>query len=112
MSNPELQAEGGATAVAEASLLDQILDSTRALDDTERDRNKTYVEQFVQNVMSGQEVVSKDVEESIEYWIAELDKKLSSQLNEVMHHADLSRSWKVRGVVSNTWCSTPRPVRR
>ncbi len=115
MSNPELQADGGATAVAEASLLDQILDSTRALDDTERDRNKTYVEQFVQNVMSGQEVVSKDVEESIEYWIAELDKKLSSQLNEVMHHGDFQKlegTWRgLQHMVFNTETGTSMKIR-
>ena len=115
MSNPEVQAEGGATAVAEASLLDQILDSTRALDDNERDRNKTYVEQFVQNVMSGQEVVSKDVEETIEYWIAELDKKLSSQLNEVMHHPDLQKlegTWRgLQHMVFNTETGTSLKIR-
>ena len=35
--------------------------------------------------------MSKDVESTIEYWIAELDKKLSAQLNEVMHHADFQK---------------------
>ena len=115
MSNPELQAEGGATAVAEASLLDQILDSTRALDDNERNRNKTYVEQFVQNVMSGQEVVSKDVEETIEYWIAELDKKLSSQLNEVIHHPNFQKlegTWRgLQHMVFNTETGTSLKIR-
>ena len=115
MSNPEVQAEGGATAVAEASLLDQILDSTRAMDDGERNRNKTYIEQFVQNVMAGQEVVSKDVEETIQYWIAQLDKKLSSQLNEVMHHEDFQKlegTWRgLQHMVFNTETGTSLKIR-
>jgi type VI secretion system protein ImpC len=41
-------------------------------------------------VQPGQ-VVSKDVETNIKYWIAEIDKKLSAQLNEVMHHPDFQR---------------------
>jgi type VI secretion system protein ImpC len=47
-------------------------------------------------VQPGQ-VVSKDVETNIKVWIAAIDKKLSAQLNEVMHHADfqkLESSWR------------------
>src|SRR5262249_45435171 len=31
------------------------------------------------------------VEANIKYWIGEIDKKLSAQLNEVMHHPDFQR---------------------
>lgn len=115
MSKSKVQEDGGATAVAEVSLLDEILDSTRAIDDSERERNKTYIEQFVQNAMSGQEVVSKDVEETIKCWIAELDKKLSDQLNEVMHHADFQKlegTWRgLHHLVSNTETGTSMKIR-
>lgn len=115
MSNPELQTDGGATAVQEMGLLDQILDSTRALDDSERQRNKTYIEQFVQNVMSGQQVVSKDVEETIQCWIAELDRNLSKQLNEVMHNADFQKlegTWRgLQHMVFNTETSSSLKIR-
>ena len=36
-------------------------------------------------------VVSKDVESNIKYWIAEIDKKLTNQLNKVMHHASFQK---------------------
>src|SRR5262249_16209246 len=36
-------------------------------------------------------VVSKDVESNIKYWIKEIDKRLSGQLNEIMHHPDFQR---------------------
>ena len=79
------QANQGGVAVAEMSMLDQILDHTNALDDQERDTNKTYIEEFLKKV-SSDKVISKDVAANINYWIAELDKNLSAQLNEVMHN--------------------------
>jgi type VI secretion system protein ImpC len=78
------QSQGGA-GVAEASLIDSILDEIRTLDAQERDQNKTYLEQFVKQALSPEAVVSKDVVANIKYWIAEIDKKLSGQLNEIMH---------------------------
>src|SRR5262249_33965199 len=40
---------------------------------------------------------SKDVEKNIKYWIAQIDQKLSGQLNEIMHHPDFQKlegSWR------------------
>jgi len=83
---PETQTVStGGAAVAELSLIDQILDQTRALDDHERERNQTYIEQFVRKVLDGQTTISKDVVTTIASWIAEIDRKLSLQLSEVMH---------------------------
>jgi type VI secretion system protein ImpC len=83
---PETLAQSnGGTAVAEVSLIDSILDEIRTLDQQERDTNKTYLEQFVKQALSPEAVVSKDVVANIKFWIAELDKKISAQLNEVMH---------------------------
>ena len=91
MSNPALETEQGGAAVAEASFLDQILDHTKAINDTERDTNKTYIEQFLKHVQKGTQVVNKDVLANIETWISEIDKKLSAQMNEICHHQDLQR---------------------
>ncbi|QDS87375.1 hypothetical protein EC9_15530 [Rosistilla ulvae] len=84
MSSLQTESEGGA-AVAELSLMDQILDQTRALDDSERSRNQTYIEQFVSKVVDGNATIDKDVVTNITSWIAEIDHKLSVQLAEVMH---------------------------
>src|SRR6266699_415495 len=65
-------AAGAATTTADDGLLDKILDRTKQID------------------QPGQ-VISKDVETNIKFWIAEIDKKLSSQLNEVMHHEDFQK---------------------
>jgi type VI secretion system protein ImpC len=93
MSTGEQTTTAAAPAVQtqEVSLLDQILDRTRPYDAQERERNKGYVEEFLRKAVKPGQVVSKDVETNIKYWIAELDKKLSAQLNEIMHHPDFQR---------------------
>ncbi len=87
----EKEQAGAAAATEELSLLDEILDNTRALDDEERERNKVYIEQFVRNALESEQVISNDVEAAITTWIAEIDKKLTAQLNEVMHHPDFQK---------------------
>jgi len=80
----EQTAEQGGVAVEELSLIDQILTETRAMDEQERETNRTYIEEYLKKVTSDK-VVSKDVVSNINYWISEIDKSLSTQLNEVMH---------------------------
>src|SRR5437588_8128737 len=90
-------AAGAATTTADDGLLDKILDRTKPIDDKERERNKDYIGQFLKQIVQPGQVISKDVETNIKFWIAEIDKKLSSQLNEVMHHPDfqkLESSWR------------------
>src|SRR6516225_3731686 len=93
MSQADLSKAPAAAAATtqEASLLDQILDRTKPLDDKEREKNKDFVGQFLRQVVQPGQVVSKDVETNVKYWIAEVDKKLSSQLNEIMHHEDFQK---------------------
>jgi type VI secretion system protein ImpC len=86
------QAAAPAAQAQEApSLLDQVIAATRPQSDKEADRAKDYFRQFLGQVVKPGQVVSKDVETNIKFWIGELDKKLSAQLNEVMHHADFQR---------------------
>jgi type VI secretion system protein ImpC len=80
-----------AAQTQEVSLLDTILDKTKPIDDKERERNKDYITEFLRQRVQPGQVISKDVERTIKYWIAQIDKKLSAQLNEVMHHPDFQR---------------------
>jgi type VI secretion system protein ImpC len=85
-------AAGAATQTLDAtSLLDQVITATRPQSDKEKDHAKNYFKQFLEGVVKPGQVVSKDVETNIKYWIGEIDKKLSAQLNEVMHHPDFQR---------------------
>src|SRR5262245_34737754 len=99
MSAPEAaKAAAAATTTKEApSLLDQVIAATRPQTDKEAERAKSYLGQFLDQIVKPGQVVSKDVETNIKFWVAEIDKKLSSQLNEVMHHPDFQRlesSWR------------------
>ncbi|MER3417068.1 MAG: type VI secretion system contractile sheath large subunit [Gemmataceae bacterium] len=88
---------GAAQAQQQGTLLDQILEYTRPLDDKERERNKSFIEEFIRMRIRPGQVVSKDVERTIKFWIAEIDRKLSEQLNEIMHHPDfqkLESTWR------------------
>jgi type VI secretion system protein ImpC len=79
------------TTAAAPDLLDQVLSATKPQSDGEKQRNKTYFRQFLDQVVQPGQVVSKDVETNIKYWIGEIDKKLSSQLNEIMHAPDFQK---------------------
>jgi type VI secretion system protein ImpC len=94
MSAEQTQAAGAAGAAATteaASLLDQVIQATRPQDEKEADRSKTYFKQFLEGVVKPGQVVSKDVETNIKYWVGEIDKKLSAQLNAIVHHPDFQK---------------------
>jgi len=82
----------------ERDLLSQILEEGRlARNDSQVEQAKDLIGAFVQQVMSGEMVVSRDLEASINARVAAIDKLLSAQLNEVMHHPDfqkLEASWR------------------
>src|SRR5262249_31159891 len=44
-----------------------------------------------EQVVKPGQVVSKDVENNLKFWIGEIDKKLTSQLNEVMHNEEFQK---------------------
>src|ERR1700736_2064610 len=86
------QTSGAVTTTEEASgLLDQVIQATRPQDNGEAQRAKNYFRRFLDQVVQPGQVVSKDVETNIKFWIGEVDKKLSAQLNEIMHHPDFQR---------------------
>lgn len=97
MSAPEQKAAAAAATTTESSLLDQVIAATRPQSDKEKERSKEYFKQFLEGVVKPGQVISKDVETNIKFWIAQLDKKLSSQLNEIMHNPDfqkLEATWR------------------
>ncbi len=74
-----------------ADLLDQVIKVTRPQDEREAERTKTYFRRFLGEVVKPGQVVSNDVEANIKHWIGEIDKSLSAQLNEVLHHPDFQK---------------------
>ncbi len=93
------QAEAAAESVqAEKGLLDQIIDDGRlARDEGQREWAKDVLGEFVNQIMEGVMVVSKDTEAMINTRISQIDKLISDQLNEVMHHPEFQKlegSWR------------------
>ncbi len=100
----------------EADLLTRILDEGRlARDEAQTERAKDLIAEFVQQVMGGQLVVSKDLEATINARIAEIDRLLTAQLNEVMHAEAFQRleaSWRgLRYLVFESETSTMLKIR-
>jgi len=91
----------------ELSLLDKILtDGKMARDEFQKEQSKDMIAEFVNQVMSGQLTMSKNMDLAINSRIAEIDRLLSAQLNEVMHHEDFQKmegSWRgLHHLVKNT----------
>jgi type VI secretion system protein ImpC len=92
------EAAGAEEVQEDISLLDQIIDEGKmALDDSHRPIAKDLLGEFVSQIMEGVMVVSKDTEAMINSRISAIDKLISDQLNEIMHHEDFQKlegSWR------------------
>jgi type VI secretion system protein ImpC len=90
-----LQTQGD---VLEAGLLDQIVDQSKvARSDNERLRARDIISELVREVMQGTVVVSDNLSVTLDARVAELDRLISEQLSEVMHHPEfqkLESSWR------------------
>ncbi len=83
---------------AAPSLLDQIVSDGRlGRDAAGQARGKDLVREFVAQVLEGAVTVGRDTEAMINARIAQIDRLVSQQLNEIMHHPELQRleaSWR------------------
>jgi type VI secretion system protein ImpC len=79
-------------------LLSKILTEGRlGRDELQVERARDMIGQFVQDVMQGQLVMGRDMEASIVARIAEIDRLLTAQLNEIMHAEEFQKlegSWR------------------
>jgi type VI secretion system protein ImpC len=100
MANQEMAKAPAQAAeqVAEKGLLDQIVEDGRVgTDVATRERGKSLVKEFINQVLEGQVTISKDTEAMINARVAQIDHLLSIQLNEVLHHPQfqkLEASWR------------------
>lgn len=93
--------------VQESGLLDKILTEGRmARDEYQKEHAKDMIAEYVRQVMSGEMTLSRNMDATINARIAEIDRLLSAQLNEIMHHEDfqkLEASWRgLHHLVSNS----------
>ncbi|MEJ7848689.1 MAG: type VI secretion system contractile sheath large subunit [Pyrinomonadaceae bacterium] len=100
----------------EVSLLDQILtDGRMARDDFQKERAKEMISEFVKEVMSGELTMSKNMDLTINSRIAEIDRLITAQTNEIIHHEDFQKlegSWRgLHHLVMNSETSTKLKIR-
>lgn len=95
MSGTQTEPAAGATATTETtSLLDQVVGATKQ---TEPDRAQDLVKTLVQEALSGTVTFDKNLTRTIDRAIAAIDRRMSTQLNEIMHDAkflQLEGSWR------------------
>lgn len=77
---------------AGTSLLDSIVAEGRfSSDSASQERGKDLIKQFVSEVLEGHVTVTRDTEAAIQARIAQIDRLISLQLNEVLHHASFQK---------------------
>lgn len=82
----------------EVGLLDQILTEGKlARDEYQTEAAKDMIGEFVSQVMNGEITMSKNMDATINARIAEIDRLVSAQMNEIMHHTEFQKlegSWR------------------
>ncbi|MDQ3917444.1 MAG: type VI secretion system contractile sheath large subunit [Acidobacteriota bacterium] len=111
---PEAQGAGG--EAAEVSLLDDIVQKGRmARDEQQRPYARDLIGEFVSQVLDSSIAVGEDTVAMINQRIAQIDKLLTDQLNEILHDPEFQRleaSWRgLHYLVSNTETSTTLKLR-
>ena len=100
MTNPTQTAQAApqAAATEAASLLDTIIDESKAAtNELEKARARDLIGELAQQVLAGEVTVSRDLTASIDARVAELDALISAQLNEIMHQPEfqkLEAAWR------------------
>ena len=93
------QADTGATGTTTAedggpSFLDQVIGATRQ---TERDRAQDLIKALTEEALKGTVTYSRNLTQTFDRAIAEIDRKLSTQLNAIIHNEKflkLEGSWR------------------
>ena len=82
----------------EKGLLDKIIDESRmARGESQKSHARDIIGEFAKQIMEGTMLISKDTEAMINARIAQIDRLISSQLNEIMHHPEFQKlegSWR------------------
>jgi type VI secretion system protein ImpC len=92
MAEAQQQSEQAAAFSPDVSLLDKIVDEGRmGRDAATKERGKDLVKNFVSEVLKGTVTLNPDTEAMINARIAQIDRLISAQLNEVMHHPEFQK---------------------
>jgi type VI secretion system protein ImpC len=95
------------TLVAEASDFSALLRKEfKPKNERAREEVESAVKTLAEQVLKDSNIVSDDVTQTINAYVAELDRKISEQLNQVMHHVEFQKlegAWRgLHHLVTNT----------
>jgi type VI secretion system protein ImpC len=85
------------TSAAPSDLLQEILKVGRVKEDEQKPYYSEVIGEFVEGIMQKEMKISRNTELMLNERIAEIDRLLSDQLNQIMHHPDfqqLESSWR------------------
>jgi len=107
---PEAQPAGATPATTTASGFSELLQKEfKPKTDLARSEVQRAMQTLAEQALRETTVVSDDVVATIKSIIAEIDSKLSAQLNAILHHPRVQQvesAW--RGLA--TWCRTRKPT--
>src|SRR5437868_10717648 len=108
MLPPETLAQGAAPAApAEVSEFESLLNKEfKARDTLKQTAVQNAIRTLAQQPLASTQLISADVTRTVSAMIAEIDRKLSEQINRIMHHEDfkaLEGTWRgLNHLVNNT----------
>ncbi len=104
--NPEAQAQGAAETIEAGEFASLLQKNFKPKSDRQKEAIEEGVRTLAEQALSDTALVSDDAVKSIEAIIAELDRKLTEQVNQIIHHPDfqaLEGTWRgLHHLVSNT----------
>lgn len=105
-------AQQGRNQNGEYNILDSIIAETRlSPDDEAYDIAKRGVSAFIEELLKPQNDGEPVKKAMVDRMIAEIDAKLSTQMDEILHHPDFSRRWSRPGAACNCWSTAPTSAR-
>ena len=110
------QAGQPATGAIEIGALDGLMDKAfKPKDDGQKERISQAFLTLAEQALAQTQLISSDVVSSIEAIIAEIDRKMSEQINVILHHADFQKlegAWRgLHYLVNNTETDTMLKLR-
>lgn len=107
MATEKLAEQGGATETVEAGDFAALLSKEfKPKSDRAKEEVESAVRTLAEQVLNKSDIVSEDVTQTINAYVAELDRKISEQINHIMHHEDfqkLESAWRgLHHLVNNT----------
>src|SRR5574337_195701 len=107
MATEKLAEKEGAVQTLDAGDFAALLNKEfKPKSDRAKEEVESAVRTLAEQVLNKSDIVSEDVAQTINAYIAEIDRKLSEQINLIMHHADfqkLESAWRgLHHLVNNT----------